>query len=182
MPWPESELTKDPVALRFFKQLCQSCDRQALQVILARIVCPRLRRKDSWDEAADGLSREKMAAIAAQTREFTNTLRRIRRTVLVKHLVDRGCIPRGDLLHPSTPLKSLFSISRLDELARESRIGPLAKPDLCADIEHLVTLVKNACGQYHYARLDQILKALGKPLNIKQFRSDRRRAGKSNVR
>jgi hypothetical protein len=176
LPWPESALEHDPVALANFKQLCECCDREGLSIILARIVTPQSRRRDSWEAAADGMSLGDMAKIAAQAREFTATLERVRKTVLVKHLARQGRIPVGDLLHRSTRLRCLDSITRLDLLARESGIGPSVRPDFAEDIEHLAAIVKKGCGRYHYEKLDQILSALGQSINVRQFRSDRKRA------
>jgi hypothetical protein len=116
-----------------------------------------------------------MRALANQARRLTRAIERLRNTALVGHLAECGRIPKGDLLHPWTDLKCVASLCRLDELAQEVGVGPLKRPDFRQEIEHLLALVKKGCGQYHYAKLEQILAALGHPLRLKQFRSDERR-------
>ena len=177
LPWPESALAHDPVALTNFAQLCVDCDREELQLCLSRIVAPEtFRRRDSWAEATAGLDLTQIKRIAAQARRFEASLNKVRGTVLAMHLRAAGFIPNGDLLHPANGLRSLACIRRLDELVQESGFRPQATPDLHEDIEHLVRIVKRGCRQYHYPKLEQILRALGRPiLSIKQFRADHRK-------
>jgi hypothetical protein len=173
LPWPERDLAHDPVALSFFRQICECCDRDELGLLFARMLS--LRRRDSWDEATDGLSLERLATIATQAKEFENTLHVLRKTVLIKHLADDGKIKIGDLRHPRTNLKPLTGVTHLRELAGESGIGPASKPDFQEDIEHLTRLVKEGCGRFHYDKLEKILAAFGFPIRLKQFRSDQRK-------
>jgi hypothetical protein len=99
----------------------------------------------------------------------------LRLTVLVKHLADQGLIPAGDLLNRSMPLHSFQCITQLDQLARNSGLGPRNKPDFREDIEELLKLVKKRCGQYHYHKLEQILEVLGVQIRLKQYRADQRK-------
>jgi hypothetical protein len=175
LPWPERDLAHDEVALGYFRQLCECCERAELQIIFARILTPELRRLDTWEQATKGLSPKQLTAISEQAAQFKASVEKLRGTVLVKRLTDTRKIARGDLLHPRTSLRCLVGVTRLRELVGEIEIGPQSKPDLHEDIAHLLKLVRDSCGQYHDEKLEQILAALGTPIRLKQYRSDRRK-------
>jgi hypothetical protein len=80
-------------------------------------------------------SPRQMAKIAEQAQNLKASLKRVRGTVLAKHLADRKLIEEDDLLD-----------RRLDELARNSGIGPGKRPDFREDIEQLAQIVKKSCG------------------------------------
>ncbi len=162
-------MPRDPVTLRTSK-------RSRLNARALHTVVIHNRPLDSWDTAADGLGLEDLRRIADEAEQLWKKILRLRRSPLVRELIQRGEIPRStdDLLSGLPGCGEPFSgLRELPELAKKWS-GPRQRPDFTRLLTSLYEHILERTRSWHDSEVGNILNSLlpKPPKDLKQWRYD----------
>jgi hypothetical protein len=141
---------KYPGAKAAYDRLCAKCDPIQLSLCLSTLTDDAFKRLDSWDTAADGLTPKEARAIAKRAVRLRDDILRLQKTPLVRDLVHKGMILKGDLLYSLLgrgPIEASFAgLANLPKLVRKATIGPRYKPDFNQSLDDLMAYVSESGG------------------------------------